>query len=137
MAPKALIEYANDVLTLSNEPMTFKELFDKAIELSSLDLTQSELRSKMASLYTQLSIDGRFALLKDGKWDLKSRHFFEQVHISLDDACGDDDDITEDDEEEKTLLKEELGEDDEEEKDDSVDDDIDFDKPKKDSDEDY
>lgn len=138
MTSKALIEYANDALTLSNGSLNFKDLFDKAISLSDLELTESETKSKMASLYTQLTCDGRFALLDDGKWDLRSRHSFEQVHVNLD--AFDDDDIGEDDEEEKTLLKAELGEDaSDDDKDDSSDsDDIDFDKPKKDvEDEDY
>ncbi len=138
MTSKALIEYANDALTLSNGSLNFKDLFDKAISLSGLELTESETKSKMASLYTQLTCDGRFALLDDGKWDLRSRHSFEQVHVNLD--AFDDDDIGEDDEEEKTLLKAELGEDaSDDDKDDSSDsDDIDFDKPKKDvEDEDY
>ncbi|HBF68783.1 MAG TPA: DNA-directed RNA polymerase subunit delta [Firmicutes bacterium] len=138
MTSKALIEYANDALILSNGSLKFRDLFDKAISLSGLELTESELKSKMASLYTQLTCDGRFALLSDGTWDLRSRHSFEQVHVNLD--AFEDDDVGEDDEEEKNLLKAELGEvPSEDDKDDSSDsDDIDFDKPKKDvEDEDY
>ena len=84
----------------------------------------------MSKFYTQLSLDGRFITLTDNFWDLRSRHKFEQVHLDMIDAYSDEDD--EIDEEEEELLRQELGEQEEEKEEES--DDLDFDKPVKDAD---
>lgn len=127
MCEKALIEYAYDVLSQSKESMTFKDLFDKAYEASGLKLTQQELKTRMSKLYTQLSLDGRFVILKDNNWDLRTRHTFNEIHIEMEDAYSDDDD-DEGDEEELELLRQELGEEEEDDREQDSDD-LDFDKP--------
>lgn len=132
MQEKSLLEYAYDVMLASKEPMSFKDLFDKALELSGIELSQSEIRTKMSKLYTQLSLDGRFAILTDNLWDLSARHKFSERHIEMEDAYSDDDD-DENDEEEAKLLRKELGEEDELDEEDESDD-LDFDKPTKSSD---
>ena len=81
----------------------------------------------MSSVYTQLSLDGRFIILTDNNWDLRSRHVYSQVHIDMDDAYSDDEG-EEYDAEEAELLREELGEEDEKEEPES--DDLDFDRVK-------
>lgn len=130
MTAKPFVEYAYDVLNQSKEPLTFKDLFDKALELSALELSANDLKLKMSKLYTSISVDERFANI-DGKWDLSSRYTFSQSHKRVDDFDEDED---EGDEEEQELLRQELGEEKEEEVDQS--DDIDFDKPQTDADED-
>lgn len=124
MSNKSLIDYAHEVLEASKEPLSFKELFDKAVSLSGLELSKEETRHKMSNLYTQLSLDGRFIILTDNNWDLRSRHVYSQVHIDIDDAYSDEEG-EEYDAEEAELLREELGE--EEEKDEPESDDLDFD----------
>lgn len=131
MSNKSLIDYAHEVLETSKEPLSFKELFDKAVSLSGLELSKEETRHKMSSLYTQLSLDGRFIILTDNNWDLRSRHVYSQVHIDIDDAYSDEEG-EEYDAEEAELLREELGE--EEEKDEPESDDLDFDHVKSGSD---
>lgn len=131
MSNKSLIDYAYEVLETSKEPVGFKSLFDKALDLSGLELSESEIRHKMSSLYTQLSLDGRFIILTDNNWDLRSRHVYAQAHIDIDDAYSDDEG-EEYDAEEAELLREELGEEDEKEEPES--DDLDFDHVKSGSD---
>lgn len=131
MSNKSLIDYAYEVLSASKEPVSFKELFDKTVALSGLELTPEEIRHKMSSVYTQLSLDGRFIILTDNNWDLRSRHVYSQVHIDMDDAYSDDEG-EEYDAEEAELLREELGEEDEKEEPES--DDLDFDRVKSGSD---
>lgn len=139
---KSLINHAYDILTASKQPMAFKDLFDQAIEASKVELSGSALMSKMASFYTQLTLDSTFALLQNNMWDLRSRHTFDQVHINLDEAYSEDSEDEEDiDIEEKELLKEELGEDEEDQPkddgDEGSDSDDDFDKPKKEPEEEF
>lgn len=124
MQEKSFIEYAYDVMSTSKEPLSFKELFDKALLASGLELKDAELKLKMSKLYTSLSVDGRFVNV-DGLWDLSSRHTFSQIHKGHEDF---DDDEDEADEEEKELLRQELGEEDEDDNEPESDD-LDFDKP--------
>lgn len=131
MNEKSLLDYGFDVLNSSKEPIKFIDLFNKAVELSGLTLSGSEVKIRMSKFYTQLSLDGRFITLTDNFWDLRSRHVFEQVHLDMIDAYSDEDEEV--DEEEEKLLRQELGEQDEEVEEDV--DDIDFDKPVKDPDE--
>ena len=127
---KSLLDYGFDVLSASNEPVKFIDLFNKTVELSGLELSENDKKSKMSKFYTQLSLDGRFITLTDNFWDLRSRHKFEQVHLDMIDAYSDEED--EIDEEEEELLRQELGEQVEEKEEES--DDLDFDKPVKDAD---
>lgn len=129
MADKSLLDLAFDVLTESDKPVTFKALFDKAYALSKLELSDAEMKSRMSKFYTQLTLDGRFAVLTDNKWDLSNRHKYDECHKEVEDAYSDEDDVEEYDPEEAALIaKEEAGEIDEDLVSES--DDIDFDKPK-------
>ena len=130
MNEKSLIDYGYDVLSASKDPIKFIDLFNKVVELSGLELSDADLKSRMSKFYTQLSLDERFITLTDNYWDLRSRHVFEQVHLDMIDAYSDEDDEV--DEEEEELLRQELGEAEEEREDES--DDLDFDKPVKDAD---
>ena len=130
MCEKSLIDYGYDVLSASKEPVKFIDLFNKVVELSGLVFSDSELKSRMSKFYTQLSLDERFITLTDNYWDLRSRLIFEQVHLDMIDAYSDEED--EIDEEEEELLRQELGEQEEEREEES--DDLDFDKPVKDPD---
>ena len=132
MNDKSLIDYGFDVLNSSKDPIKFIDLFNKAVELSGLELTDQEKKVRMSKFYTQLSLDGRFITLTDNFWDLRSRHVFEQVHLDMIDAYSDEEDEV--DEEEEKLLRQELGEQVEEPEEES--DDLDFDKPVKDADDD-
>ena len=130
MNDKSLLDYGFDVLSASKEPVKFIDLFNKALELSGLELNEAELKVRMSKFYTQLSLDGRFITLTDNYWDLRSRHVFEQVHLDMIDAYSDEEDDI--DEEEEELLRQELGEVEEEKEEESED--LDFDKPVKDPD---
>lgn len=130
MNEKSLLDYGFDVLSASKDPLKFVDLFNAAVKASGIELADSDVRVRMSRFYTQLSLDGRFVTLTDNFWDLRSRHVFEQVHLDMIDAYSDEDEEV--DEEERKLLAEELGEV-EEEPEEEVDD-LDFDKPVKDAD---
>lgn len=129
MAEKSLLDLAFDVLSESNKPIAFKTLFEKVAALAKLDLSDAEMKTRMSKFYTQLTLDGRFAVLTDNKWDLSKRYKYDDCHKEVEDAYSDEDEVEEYDPEEAALLaKEESGEIDEEM--DNESDDIDFDKPK-------
>lgn len=137
MSNKSMIDHAYAVLEKSKEPIAFRDLFSKVVAEGGYELSESEARAKMSSLYTQLSLDGRFLILTNNTWDLSSRHVFDQKHIDMEEAYSDVEEGEEYDAEEAELLREELGE--EEEKEEPESDDLDFDKVKTntDSEEDF
>lgn len=99
------------LLTENKKPMSTAEIFKKICEL--LDFTDEEYSEKIGDFYTSLTIDKRFVLLDDAKWDLRQNH---AIEITVDE----DDEEVEDEEE-----QEEDVEDDEMEEDDSIEDSID------------
>ena len=130
---KAFVEYAYDVVSNSKQPLSLREIFEKALKLSGLALDEDAKLTKMSKLYMSMSEDERFVLM-DKKWDLSERHSFSQIHKN--DVDLDDDEEEEDmDEEEKEYLREESGEEAEEEFEEESDD-LDFDKKNPDEDED-
>ena len=133
MNEKSLLDYGFDVLNASKDPLKFVDLFNAAVKLSGIELAENEIKTKMSKFYTSLSLDGRFVTLTDNFWDLRCRHVFEQVHLDMIDAYSDEDE--EIDEEERKLLAEELGEVEEDDQEEEADD-LDFDKPVKDADDD-
>lgn len=55
-----------------------------------IGLTNEELQDKIGDFYTALTIDKRFTILKDGKWDLKANH---TASIKTESDDDDDDSI--------------------------------------------
>lgn len=137
MVQKSLINQAYEILEASKKPIAFKDLFEKAIKECQLELDEAGKRTKMGSLYTTMTIDGRFVKVEDGKWDLANRYTYDVSHPKIEDVYDESDESEEeDDEEEKRLLKAELGETEDAKDSEEDTDDIDFDKPKQESDED-
>lgn len=105
---KSFINHAYDVVKESKEPLTFKAIFDEVVSRSGLTENDIDVKRSMSQLYTQLTFDGRFALVEDNKWDLRERHTYNETHKPINEI-NDDDDTQSDDAEEKELLEEELG----------------------------
>ena len=105
---KSFINHAYDILKNEKEPLTFKQLFDKVMSLSGTSENDIDIKRSMSQLYTQLTFDGRFALVDDNKWDLRERRTYSETHRPINEI-NDEEDTQSDDAEEKELLEEELG----------------------------
>lgn len=88
------------LLTENKKPMTTAEIFKKICEL--LDYSDSEYSEKIGDYYTSLTIDKRFVMLEDAKWDLRKNHV---VKIQVED---DEEEIEEEPEEEIEEIDEEV-----------------------------
>ena len=86
------------LLTENKKPMSTAEIFKKICEI--LGYSVAEYSEKIGDYYTSLTIDKRFVLLDDAKWDLRKNH---AVELKV-----------EDDEEEETEEEEENNEEEEE-----------------------
>lgn len=79
------------LLTENKKPMSTAEIFKKICEI--LGYSDAEYSEKIGDYYTSLTIDKRFVLLDDAKWDLRKNH---AVELKV-----------EDDEEEETAIDDE------------------------------
>ncbi len=95
---KSMIEKAYEVLEKSNGSLTFAELADKVAE--ELEMTEEEKKARLGSLYTSLSLSGKFVTLTDNTWDLRSRHTYAKVHIDVNDVYTEVEESEEETEEE-------------------------------------
>ena len=94
------------ILEDSKSSINTADLFKKIIEL--LELPESVFENKIADYYTALSTDKRFIMLKDGTWDLRTRHTSDKVVKVTDDDDEEEEEISE---EEKEENEDELDED--------------------------
>lgn len=78
------------VLQESGKKMKLQDILKKICKV--LDLPQGSEESELMDLFDQLSINKKFIMLKNGYWDLQSRH---KLNI-----------VIEDDEEEEALINE-------------------------------
>ncbi len=95
---KSMIETAYEVLEKSDGSLTFAELADKVAE--ALEMNEEEKKARLGSLYTSLSLNGKFVTLTDNTWDLRSRHTYAKVHIDVNDVYTEVEESEEEPEEE-------------------------------------
>ena len=55
--------------------------------------------------YTNITLDGRFITVGENRWDLRSRHKFDEVHIDMNDIYADDEEDTSDDDGDDGLIE--------------------------------
>ncbi|MBY0123275.1 DNA-directed RNA polymerase subunit delta [Bacillus sp. S/N-304-OC-R1] len=72
----SFIEVAYELLKGKKEALAFQDIMDELTTL--LDLTEDQVRAKIAQFYTDLNIDGRFLGLGDNKWGLRVWYPIEQ-----------------------------------------------------------
>ena len=91
------------LLTENKKPMSTSEIFKKICEI--LGYSDAEYSEKIGDYYTSLTIDKRFVLLDDAKWDLRKNH---AVELKVED---DEEEETEEEEIENNEEEEETDED--------------------------
>lgn len=109
MENKSNIEIVYDLISSRNGGVTFKEIWTRICELNGY--SEAQKNSKIGEFYTTLTLDGRFILI-DNKWDLRSRHKYEEYSIEKNTVVLDDDEEDRDIEEMEDEEKKELGLDD-------------------------
>ena len=96
---ESMVDVAYSVLKEMEEKISFKELYAKVTEL--IGLSEEEATNKMSMFYTNLSLDGRFAALKNGEWDLKERCVYDakdDFNLLYDDMDNEEKENKDDDE---------------------------------------
>jgi len=87
MSDKSLLDLAYDYVEKSKGSVTFKALWKAISKAKGYD--EETANKKVSQFYTTLLLDGRFVTLGENKWDLRSRHTFDKVHIDMKDVYSD------------------------------------------------
>ena len=93
----SMLELAFEFLNSKPKAVTFKQIWAHVVKAKGF--TEEEANKKVSSFYTSLLLDGRFVTLGENKWDLRSRHTFDKVHIDMRDVYSDMDTSDSDSEE--------------------------------------
>ena len=81
MKEGSMIDAAIAALEKSKEPLKFAELW-REVKLT-LDISEAEEADRIGHFYTDISLNGKFVVLADNTWDLRSRHTYDKVHIDV------------------------------------------------------
>ena len=73
--------------------------------------SESVAFNQVSQFYSNLSLDNRFTMVEDGKWDLRSRHTYNETHKDLSEILDDTDDILEDEFDDEENYDDEASED--------------------------
>ncbi len=97
MNQDSMLDIAYDLMTKKKKEVDFYKLYDEVTEIKGFN--EEEVAEHQSLFYTNISLDGRFITVGENKWDLRSRHKFENVHIDMNDIYADDENEDEDNEE--------------------------------------
>ena len=84
----SMIDVAFDLMTKKKMPVDFYKLWQEVSEIKGFN--QDDKDENDALLYTNITLDGRFITVGENRWDLRSRHKFDEVHIDMNDIYADD-----------------------------------------------
>ena len=77
MTAKSMTDIAYDILSGKKRAIQFTKLWEDVVK-------QSKANNDMiAQFYSDLTLDPRFAQLKENKWDLVERRKFSEAHIDI------------------------------------------------------
>ena len=92
---KSMRDVAFELLSKKKNPVAFNKLWKEVAEV--LGLTEEEATARIGTFYTHITLDGRFILLQNNTWDLKSRHCESEWKIDMNELYKEDDSSSEDD----------------------------------------
>ncbi len=100
MSTKSMVNVAYDLMLKKRKPVTFLKLWEDVATMMGFNKQQEE--DNIAQFYSDISLDERFVSVGDNKWDLRSRHTYNEVVVDTDEL------IIEENEEEIEFEEEEV-----------------------------
>ena len=88
MNQDSMLDIAFDLMSKKKKEVDFYKLYDEVTEIKGFN--EQEAADHQSLFYTNISLDGRFITVGENKWDLRSRHKFENVHIDMNDIYADE-----------------------------------------------
>ena len=99
----SMVDVAYDLMTKKKKPVDFYKLWQEVSEIKGFD--QNDQEENESLFYTNITLDGRFITVGENRWDLRSRHKFDEVHIDMNDIHADDEEDTSDDDGDDGLIE--------------------------------
>lgn len=99
----SMVDVAYDLMTKKKKPVDFYKLWKEVSEIKGFDQNNQEENESL--FYTNITLDGRFITVGENRWDLRSRHKFDEVHIDMNDIYADDEEDTSDDDGDDGLIE--------------------------------
>ncbi len=87
MKEGSMLEAAERALIAEGKELKFADLWGKV--KADLEITPEEEEHRIGRFYTDLSMSGRFVVLGENVWDLRTRHTYDKVHIDVNDVYSD------------------------------------------------
>ncbi len=86
---KSMVDVAFDLMTRKKKPVVFLKLWQEVSEIMGFTLAQEE--DNIAQFYGDLSLDDRFVNVLENKWDLRSRHTYNESVVDTSSIIIDED----------------------------------------------
>ena len=86
---KSMTDIAYEILCRKKRAVQFNKLWEEVSKLYGAS------NDRVAQFYSDMTLDSRFASLKDNKWDLIERRKFDESHVDLSAIELDSDEETE------------------------------------------
>ncbi|SDZ44903.1 DNA-directed RNA polymerase subunit delta [Evansella caseinilytica] len=80
----AMLEVAYEILNEGKDPFDYHTLLKRVVEAK--EITEEEMTKRIAHLYTEMSMDGRFVNIGENRWGLRSWYPFDQTEEELSQA---------------------------------------------------
>lgn len=95
---KSMTDIAYDILSRKKRAIQFGKLWEDVSKLYGAS------NDKVAQFYSDLTLDSRFASLKENKWDLVERRKFDESHVDISKIELDEDEPEEVDEDSDVIV---------------------------------
>lgn len=90
MSTKSMVNVAYDLMVKKRKPVTFLKLWEDVATMMGFNKQQEE--DNIAQFYSDISLDERFVSVGDNKWDLRSRHTYNEVVVDTDELIIEEND---------------------------------------------
>lgn len=98
---ESMVNIAFEILTKSEGALSFYDIWQEVAKLKEFDDEQKDDNESL--FYTNMIMDGRMITVGENKWDLRTRHKFEEVHIDMNDIYTDEETEDTSDEDEGSI----------------------------------
>ena len=86
---KSMVDVAFDLMTRKKKPVVFLKLWQEVSEI--MGFTPAQEEETIAQFYGDLSLDDRFVNVLENKWDLRSRHTYNESVVDTSSIIIDED----------------------------------------------
>ena len=98
---ESMVNIAFEILTKAEGALSFYDIWQEVAKLKEFDDEQKDDNESL--FYTNMIMDGRMITVGENKWDLRTRHKFEEVHIDMNDIYTDEETEDTSDEDEGSI----------------------------------